>query len=63
MWKLEAVLAEGAKRLGYEDKQMEAVRAFVGGCDIMSVRLLGIGNQLFMLCCEALPVCHSTTVY
>ena len=40
---------------------MEAVRAFVGGSDVFVSSPTGYGKSA-MLCCQALPVCHLTTV-
>ena len=45
---VEAVIAEGAKKLGFaklKDKQMEAVRAFVGGSDVFVSLPTGYGKS------------------
>ena len=41
---------------------MEGLEHLLVALTYLSLHPLGMGNQLFMLCCEALPVFDSTTV-
>lgn len=58
---VEAIIAEGAKKLGFEklkDKQIEAVIAFVGGSDVfVSAHWVW---EISYLCCASLCIRHTS---